>query len=219
MGQLGVSYDVMSAHVSTQICIKAYPVSGANTPGASSSNLTTQLGQHSVVELAVLWPAERLIEASTCDGRDILGDVHVGSGIQSGQRSIVEVVAVGLVLDLVQGCVSSSNDSNSSVSDSRAVVLGEPTSLAERLESANNIRPGGVAIGLDINKQVKSLAGRCIENTVVSGRSHKGRAWVLLLENREDGLNVERVECASVSECRLLVSNLWSVSRDSSKYS
>lgn len=141
-----------------------------------------------------------------------MSDVHVGSGIQSGQRSIVEVVAVGLVLDLVQGCVSGSDDSDGSVSDSRAVILGEPPALAERLESANNVRPGGVAVGLDINKQVKSLSGRCIKNTVVSGSSHKGRARVLLLKNRENGLDVEGVECASVSKCRLLVSNLRSVS-------
>jgi len=137
---------------------KTHPVSGTNTSGACRRDLATQLGQCSIIELAILGPSERLQETGTCDGREELSNVGVCRVVQSRQRSVKEVITVVLAFDLVSGGVAGSNYSNSTVSDSGTVVFGEPAALTERLESFNNVGPGGGSVGLDIDPEVESLA-------------------------------------------------------------
>jgi hypothetical protein len=78
-----------------------------------------------------------------------------------------------LTLDLVSGSIASSNHSNGSIGDTSSVILGEPTALAQRLESLDNVGPGGSAIGLDIDPEVKSLARRRVEDSVMGGSRHE----------------------------------------------
>jgi len=137
---------------------KTHPVSGTDTSGACRGNLTTQLGQCSIIELAILGPSERLQETGTCDGRKELCDVGVCRAVQSRQRSVEEVITVVLTFDLVSGGVAGSDNSDGAVSNSGSVILGEPAALTKRLESLDNVGPGGGTVGLDIDPEVESLA-------------------------------------------------------------
>jgi hypothetical protein len=61
-----------------------------------------------------------------------LSDVGVCRAVEGRQRSIKEVIAVVLALNLVSRCVAGSNHSHGAIGDPSSVILGEPTALTER---------------------------------------------------------------------------------------
>ena len=89
-------------------------------------------------------------EVCGCDGRDKVRDVGEGA-VEVGDGRVVEVVALGDGLDLVQGRVASADDGHGAWGDDAVAEGCEPAAAAEGGEGLDDGWPGCFAVGFDVD--------------------------------------------------------------------
>lgn len=148
---------------------------------------------------------ENHVKVDTGDGRDGRGDV---AERQQRERRVVEVVARGDALDLVERGVARADDGDGARVHVGAVVGGEVAGVAEGLEGVDHGREGGGAVRLEVDEEVERLARGGVEDAVLGGAVDEGAVWVLALQDRQDGLDVEAVQGALVGQGGLVVADV-----------
>lgn len=133
---------------------------------------------------------ENHVKVDAGDGRDGRGDV---AERQQRERRVIEVVARGDALDLVERGVARADDGDGARVHVGAVVGGEVAGVAEGLEGVDDCREGGGAVRLEVDEEVERLARGGVEDAVLGGAVDEGAVWVLALQDRQDGLDVEAV--------------------------
>lgn len=148
---------------------------------------------------------ENHVEVDTGDGRDGRGDV---AECQQRERRVVEVVARGDALDLVEWGIARADDGDGAGVHVGAVVGGEVPRVAEGLERVDDGWEGGGAVRLDVDEEVERLARGGVVDAVLGGAVDEGAVWVLALQDRQDGLDVEAVQGALVGQGGLIVADV-----------
>lgn len=133
------------------------PVADAHSLAVSNSNLRTEEGKLSRVESLVCDLAELHRKVGTGNGAHMAGDVR-GGGVESGQRSIPEIITLCYRLDQIQRSVARANDGDRAGSDCGAVEGCQPASSTQGFQSADNVRPCLGAVCLHIDPEIQSLA-------------------------------------------------------------
>nr|POE87590.1 queuine trna-ribosyltransferase accessory subunit 2 [Quercus suber] len=163
-------------------------------------------------EALVAHAAELHGEVGRGDRGDVGGDVAERRA-QRGDRRVPEVVARRDALHLVQRRVARPDHRHGPRAESHAaaVVAGQVAGVAQRLQRAHDVRPGGGAVGLDVDEEVEGLGAGGVVDAVARGASHEARVGVLPAQDVEDGLDVERGEGARGGERALLVADVQRV--------
>lgn len=148
---------------------------------------------------------ENQVKVDAGDGRDGRGDV---AERQQRERRVIEVVARGDALDLVEWGVARADDGDGAGVHVGAVVGGEVPRVAEGLERVDDGWEGGGAVCLDVDEEVERLARGGVVDAVLGRAVDEGAVWVLALQDRQDGLDVEAVQGALVGQGGLIVADV-----------
>lgn len=148
---------------------------------------------------------ENQVKVDAGDGRDGRGDV---AERQQRERRVIEVVARGDALDLVERGVARADDGDGAGVHVGAVVGGEVARVAEGLEGVDDGWEGGGAVRLDVDEEVERLARGGVVDAVLGRAVDEGAVWVLALQDRQDGLDVEAVQGALVGQGGLIVADV-----------
>ena len=108
---------------------------------------------------------------------------------------------------MVQRRIPSSDHGHGTIENRGAALIDarQIAALAQRLQRSDNIRPSGIAGGLDIDEEVHGLAAVAIEDPVPRLLRRERADRVLALEDGENGIDVQGFEGAGWRERGWLV--------------
>lgn len=185
------------------------PVAHLDSLAVRNLHLALQQRELRVAEASVAGHARELDGKVRARNRRDVGRDVAKRRVQRRDGRVVKVVARLDALHLVQRRVARPDHGDGAGGDGGAVERGQVARVAQGLERLDHVGEGRGAVCLDVDEEVQCLARGGVEDAVLGcARGQEGAVGILLVEDREDGLDVQRVKGSRVGQGGLLVSHV-----------